>query len=337
MRTRNLLAFAAATLVLAACSNDEVASDSLLPDDHAIRVTTQVGALQTRAGVETKNLMEFGMFVTNPNANSPYTYVNKKWTKTADTWTCEEPMLWQNATTDVSVLAYAPYNAEITEIKKNQAVAVVADQNATGGTSVVKSDLICAKSAAVSPLKPGTSNDEVYYDGAADKKALNLTFKHMMAKLKIEVTLGTEFNLTGENNATTANPIIDLTLCGSKTTATWDMSGGTITATGEAADVTPYVSGWSAAIGTNANAPMTNAVATYECILVPQTIAAGSFSVSLRTLNDITYIWTAKDAVTLDSGKLYLLKLTVGKEIVKVTGFSAGDWTGETGSNLTTD
>ena len=51
MRTKNLLAFAAATLVLAACSNDEVASDSLLPDDHAIRVTTQVGALQTRAGV----------------------------------------------------------------------------------------------------------------------------------------------------------------------------------------------------------------------------------------------------------------------------------------------
>lgn len=336
MKTRNLLAFAAATLALAACSNDEVSSDSLLPDDHAIRVTTQVGALQTRAGVETSNLTEFGMFVTNPNANSPYSYANKKWTRTGDAWACDELMLWQNATTNVKVLAYAPYNADIKLINADQAVEVVADQNATGGISVVKSDLICAKSNGVSPDYPGTSNDEVYYDGAADKKALNLTFKHMMAKLKIEVTLGTEFNLTGENNTTVVNPITDLTLCGSKTTATWDMSTGAITTTGDATAVTPFVSGWIPATGTNANAAMTNAVATFECILVPQTIEAGNFSVSI-TINNITYIWTAENAVTLDSGKLYLLKLTVGKEIVKVTGFSAGDWTGGTGSNLTTD
>lgn len=335
MRTKNLLAFAAATLVLAACNNDEVASDSLLPDDHAIRVTTQVGALQTRAGVETSNLTAFGMFVTNPNANSPYTYANKKWTKAGNDWTCEGLMLWQNATTNVSVLAYAPYNAEITEIKTNQAFAVQADQSATDGSDVVKSDLICAKSAAVSPTTSGTNTDEVYYD--ADVKALNLTFKHMMAKLKIEVTLGTEFNLIGENNATLGNPITALTLCGSKTTATWDMSDGTITATEETAtDITPLALSYANATGMDANAVMTNGVATYECILVPQMIEAGNFFVSM-TINGKTYIWAATDTVTLDSGKLYVLKLTVGHEVVNVTGFNAGDWTDSTGSNLTTD
>lgn len=336
MRTKNLLAFAAATLVLAACSNDEVASDSLLPDDHAIRVTTQVGALQTRAGVETSNLTAFGMFVTNPNANSPYTYANTHWTKSGENWTCATPMLWQNATTPVGVLAYAPYDAEITEIKEDQAFAVQADQSATDGSSVVESDLICAKSAAVSPTTSGMNTDEVYYD--ADVKALNLTFKHMMAKLKIEVTLGTEFNLiVGENNATLGNPITALTLCGSKTTATWDMSTGAITAAEEAAtDITPLALSYANATGMDANAVMTNGVATYECILVPQMIEAGNFFVSM-TINGKTYIWAATDTVTLDSGKLYVLKLTVGHEVVNVTGFNAGDWTDGTGSNLTTD
>lgn len=335
MRTKNLLAFAAATLVLAACSNDEVASDSLLPDDHAIRVTTQVGALQTRAGVETSTLTGFGMFVTNPNANSPYTYANTHWTKSGENWACATPMLWQNATTSVGVLAYAPYDEAITAIKTDQAFAVQANQSATNGSDVVKSDLICAQATAVSPTTPGTNTDEVYYDASA--KALNLTFKHMMAKLKIEVTLGTEFNLIGENNATVGNPITAIAMCGSKTSATWNMTTGAITSAGGAAtDITPFALSYTNAEGTDANAAMTNGVATYECILVPQTIAAGNFSVSM-TINNATYIWTATDAVTLDSGKLYVLKLTVGKEIVKVTGFSAGDWTNETGSNLTTD
>lgn len=54
-----------------------------------------------------------------------------------------------------------------------------------------------------------------------------------------------------------------------------------------------------------------NAVVSYECILIPQTVAANGFSVTF-TLDEKSYTWTSADAVTLERGTAYNLELTVG-------------------------
>ena len=54
----------------------------------------------------------------------------------------------------------------------------------------------------------------------------------------------------------------------------------------------------------------TEGTSVYEVILVPQEVAANTFSVSF-VMNNKTYQWTSSDAVTLESGKLYTLVLQV--------------------------
>lgn len=79
-----------------------------------------------------------------------------------------------------------------------------------------------------------------------------------------------------------------------------------------------------------------NAKATYQCLLIPQNIEEGKFSVSFK-LNGVPYIWTSDKAVTLAENTDYTLALTAGKELVVVGEMVAMPWkTGPT-SNVETE
>ena len=73
----------------------------------------------------------------------------------------------------------------------------------------------------------------------------------------------------------------------------------------------------------------------YEVILVPQTVAANTFSVSF-TMGEQTYKWTSTDKVTLESGKLYTLALqvpdtdTMTGNAITVSIINVEDWPTET-------
>ena len=70
--------------------------------------------------------------------------------------------------------------------------------------------------------------------------------------------------------------------------------------------------------------------ATYEVILLPQTVAAKTFCVTIF-IGDKSYEWTSADAVTLASSNKYTLALTVGKDKVSGNSFTAAPWVSEGG------
>ena len=93
---------------------------------------------------------------------------------------------------------------------------------------------------------------------------------------------------------------------------------------------------------TRSNAAATDADmhshATYEAIVVPQTIAAGALTVSFK-IGNRSFSWTNTEAITLEQGKQYTLPLTVGYDTVTLNAraFSASSWENQNGDNLGTE
>jgi len=70
--------------------------------------------------------------------------------------------------------------------------------------------------------------------------------------------------------------------------------------------------------------------------VIPQTVAAGNFSISFK-VDGTEYIWTATDAVTFESGKKHELHLLAGKDVVQGGAISAKPWGKETITEKETD
>lgn len=334
MRTRNLLAFAAATLVLAACSNDEEAVvNSNFPEDGVIRVATNVDSPATRAGMTTGALTSFYLDITNGENATSYSYfVEMK--KETDVWNAYDKetlttMLWQNNSTPIKVTAAYLNGHAFTEDKLTgttpTALAVAADQSAAEGAGIAANDLLGMPTTTINPSK---ADDPNLVDGK-----LKVTLKHTLAKLKLIVKLGTEFNATTAGTGT--NPISDVAINGTKLNYTYSGPDMKIalpeTTDNNAAAVTPYTVSYKAGESTTKNA-----VAIYECILVPQTVEADNFSVSMK-INEVDYVWTSAATVEMGSGIEYALVLTAGKEILTVSKLAAYAWGNGTGSNIATE
>ena len=76
--------------------------------------------------------------------------------------------------------------------------------------------------------------------------------------------------------------------------------------------------------------------ATYEAILIPQTIAANNFVVEIL-IGDKTYEWKSTAEVELEEGKEYTLALTAGKDKVSGSRFTASTWGSGTGISSATE
>ncbi len=99
------------------------------------------------------------------------------------------------------------------------------------------------------------------------------------------------------------------------------------------ASITPY----TASSGTTDmgeayySTPTSNsAVAYYEMIFVPQTIAAGELGMSI-TLGDIKANWTSPSSYTFEGGNIYIISLSLS---VALDGESGGDSTDQSVSQL---
>lgn len=320
-----MTAFMAA--MLTGCSNDSELAHSNFPDDNIIRVTAGVNGAVTRAdqlGTELKS--NFSLTVVNEGSNK-YTYGNmifKKKTGTAE-WFCDEILLWQDAETKVDVAALAPAidiwtfrdsydfgNKKIT----TQEYSITADQT----TKSVANDLLYYYK---SNLNPGTE----LKDGKLD-----IQFNHAFSMIDIIVTLGTEYS-------NKENPINKVIVGGSKLKATVDV-----------ANSEGYGVAYPSESGNNPEADIittpgeftmatTNekkSKAVFSCILIPQTIEANKFKVTLKTSSK-TYVWTSPDAITLETGHRYTLDLTMGKDVVTAQNgnISAGSWTEGTAPDST--
>lgn len=317
---------ALAALSFASCNkNDEFKENSNFPTDGVIRVATSVDGHKTRAGMTTENISMFNIKITNA-ANSAYSYYGF-YHKLDDVWNCyvaDESlttpltMLWQNSTqvVTVSALSVSGVLYPKDEYEANWGHSILVNQSEE--SYLKTNDYLYMAPTVINPATDLVNGK------------LPITFKHIMSKVHLTVTLGTELNTTP---GTTTNPITDITISGTVTAFTWNASTNSgFTLSPWDNDITPW---HNAAAYTAGNGTTTKAVAKYEVILVPQTVAANGFSVSFKIAGK-DYTWTSPTAITLEKGTLYELNLTAGKDIVNLGSLTASEWGAGTGGNIET-
>ena len=322
MKAIKTLAMAAlATAVFASCSSEDELAQNNYPMDNVVRIMTSVDGMNTRAsyGNSTDKLSSFGFCINNAG-NTKYTYDNIKVTKEGRNWIPATQMLWQNSTTAVDILAYAPYQ-ETTEDasgkvkvfgKTDYAFSVKEDQSNAEDYS---SDLIVYKQTG---FKPGTELNT--------SKAVNVTFTHLLSQLNLTIELRDQFNQDEEKpvtSATVTDVKVDGTLIRSKVNFAADPISVQFDGRASKA-ITPETVAF-----TKADKTTDHATFKYSAIVIPQWIMAGSFCISFK-VDGTDYIWTSTSDVEFVSGKKYDLLLLVGKDVVQGGVITARPWGEET-------
>lgn len=329
MKAIKILTMAAlATAVFASCSNDEDLAQNNYPMDNVVRIMTSVDGMNTRAsyGNSTDKLSSFGFCINNANSTT-YTYDNVKVTKDGSNWNPATQMLWQNSTTAVDILAYAPYQ-ETTEDangkvkvfgKTDYAFSVKEDQSNAEDYS---SDLIVYKQTGFTPgLELNTS------------KAVDVTFTHLLSQLNLTIELRDQFNQDEEKpvtSATVTDVKVDGTFIRSKVNFAADPISVQFDGMASKA-ITPETVAF-----TKADKTTDHATFKYSAIVTPQWIRAGVFCISFK-VNGNDYIWTSTSDVNFVSGKKHDLLLLVGKDVVQGGAITAKPWGEETITEKETD
>lgn len=294
--------------MLTGCSNDSDLAHSNFPDDNIIRVTAGVNGAVTRAetlGTELNSDFKFSLTVVNKDTeneyNYKYTHENKIFQKIGTEWICNTILLWQDAETPVDVAALAPVIDKdwiFLGILGNQnqfrtlEYEITADQK----TQKPENDLLYYYK---SNLVPGTE----LKDGKLD-----IQFNHAFSMIDIIVTLGTEYSQQ-------ENPIKEVIVGGSKLKATIDVAnseGNVAYASTEGENPETDIITTPGTF-TKATTDEEKSKAAYSCILIPQTIDANKFKVTLKTSSK-TYVWTSSEDITLETGHRYTLALTMGRD-----------------------
>ena len=304
MRKIQILAMAALAAIFAGCSNndDEVMKPKESLKDTPINVNVLLTDIQTRAGYDNTNQPTL-FYLSIDQAGESYDYTNvvmkydgSKWVayESADESAVQKQMLWEGSEDNVTITA-ATFSLET---PPSYSLSASADQS--------------------SDAKLKSSDHLYYYSNEVEPSAsgISISFDHIMSKLEIALTLRDEFEgLT--------DPITSVMLSGTSLTATYAPANADKWSDYSTADevikTCPLV-----AYDTDAR------TATYEVILLPQTVAAYTFCVTIF-IGDKSYEWTSANAVTLASSNKYTLALTVGKDKVSGNSFTAAPWVSEGG------
>ena len=330
MKAIKILTMAAlATAVFTSCSSEDELAQNNYPMDNVVRIMTSVDGMNTRAsyGNSTDKLSSFGFCINNAG-NTKYTYDNIKVTQENGNWNPATQMLWQNSTTAVDILAYAPYQESTEDAngkvkvfgKTDYAFSVKEDQSNTENYS---SDLIVYKKTGFKPESDLNTN-----------QAVDVTFTHLLSQLNLTIELRDQFNQDEEKpvtSATVTDVKVDGTLIRSKVNFAADPISVLFDGTQASKAITPETVAF-----TKADKTTDHATFKYSAIVIPQWIMAGSFCISFK-VDGTDYIWTSTSDVEFVSGKKYDLHLLVGKDVVQGGTISATPWgDGGTGS-LETD
>ena len=284
MKKTNYFTLAAlALLSLAGCTHDEEPTANGLPmTGTPLRTTAEITAPVTREAMTTQDLTHYYFRVTDQDgaATTEYDYFTSM--KLADgQWTGDKAMTWGTAYPKVSALEQKGVEWNQTEYTTGKTVYVQTDQS-DRETGLLKSDLLYMAPTNVTA------------DGLNDDYSIPVNLAHRFAKLKVVV------NVTGA----TANPITALTIGGTQTTATFIPETDVLTQSGNVADIIPYRE------STEASTSGPGYTITYECILLPQQLAANTLKVT-ATAGEDTKSYTHAEALTLNSNYQYTLTLNM--------------------------
>ena len=238
-------------------------------------------------------------------------------------------MLWQNDQQRIDVTAAYKQGKTFSdyEFVGGANLTVAADQSTEA--KLKQQDLLTMPTKTIA----NPSTETTLLSGGK----LVINFYHALTKLDVTLELKDEFFGAGLNHAT---DITEVKISGTNAgynfqpMQTANENYGTVTVTAStAADILPSQYEFTAA-----TAASKHSTATYESIIVPQTIAAGQLTVSFK-IGNRSFSWTNTQAYTLEQGKQYTLPLTVGNDGVTagVRAFTASYWENQPGGNLGTE
>lgn len=310
---------ACALLLMASCSQE----DSMTPGEKTssvggIHITTQVSDIATRGITETATLQNFGICIQGSGEHaSSLQYNNVEMTKNGEEWTSATPMLWQSEIPSADIIAYAPYQADISDAlatQKQFPVSVKAVQTQED----LSSDLLVFKAKDYAPTIVGENKD----------KNVAVKFDHAFSQLMITFNFDSAFS----NDEVDLSKIEDVKVEGTVLSGVCDFSQDkpliTVKSDASAGAITPENVSFQAKDAEHASIS-----AQYSCLLVPQTIQTVNqpLKVSFR-LGDSTYSWKSNADITLRQGKYYTLSLNIRKTGVVVEGTIKG-WIPAEGNN----
>lgn len=149
-------------------------------------------------------------------------------------------------------------------------------------------------------------------------KGITVNLQHAMSKINLTIELGSEFEFTEDIN----KKITDVKIDGSLVSGV-SSPDGINNEFGDPTPITPLHTG--ATPFSKTDGVVTKASATYEAILIPQTIASGKFTVSFKVDGKL-YEWAYNQGLTLESSTAYTLKLIAGDDKVQPASFSVAAW-----------
>ena len=311
-----ILALAVAALSFTACTNEDNISQDYLADT-PIKLNVSVDEPTTRAGYSNDLKPDaFWLWVYHDdNHNEKYNY-DILAEKVGDTWKTydlnayftdqtknEVTMLWANMTDPVTVNAMVNNNQiEIESVDFPTDQSDVEQQK--------KADILYMPITQVTPNKAG----------------INVEFQHITSKINLTIELGSEYEFTDKIDQKITDVKIGGTIA--QLSFGYDDKGNYIIkpfSHGKVKSITPLCTG-TTPFSNNAGT-ITKASATYEAILIPQTIASGKFTVSFKVDGKLyEWVYNNEAGLTLDPSTAYTLKLIAGDDKVQPVSFSVAAW-----------
>ena len=302
MKKIHFLSIALLAMIIAGCSirSDEQKQPSNSLKDTPINVKVLMTEIQTRAGYDNDNQPTM-FYLSIDQVGESYDYHNvvmkyeeDKWVayESADVNAAKKQLLWEGSEGTVTVTA-ATFSLS-TSSNTSYSLSVAADQSYDENLKAC---------------------DHLYYYSNNIKPSvagISIQFDHIMSKVEIKLTLRDEFEGLDD-------PITSVVLTGASLSASYTPAAETKWSSLSTADDVVIKACPLAAYDKEAR------TATYEVILIPQSVAEKSLCVTIF-IGDNSYEWNSADAVTLTSGTKEILSLTVGRDKVSGNSFTASAW-----------
>ena len=300
-----IFALAVAALSFTACTNEDNISQDFLADT-PIKLNVSVDEPTTRAGYsDADKPTGFILNVLHDiNRYDKYNYL--VWAKkVGESWktyklddetlsgTDEEvTMLWANMNDKVDVTAFTNLGT----------ITIPTDQ--TSDDQLKEADVLYMPFTDIDPSKEG----------------IQVNLQHAMSKINLTIELGSEFEFTED----ICKKITDVKIDGSSVSG--DLaSSGIYDVSGDPTPITPLYTGETAF--SKEAGKITKASATYEAILIPQTIESGKFTVSFKVDGKLyEWVYNNEAGLTLAPATAYTLKLIAGDDKVQPASFSVAAW-----------
>lgn len=270
------------SLIISGCSKesgnnvlptpDPVTPDPVKTEKMEIKISASLSDTKaTDYGFETGD--KIGLYVVNYKDGTPGTlknagnHVDNMCHTYSGIWTPDEKIYWADNQTHADIYMYYPFT-NVTSVSA-MPFAVKSDQSAESNYKA--SDLMAGKTLNVAPTED----------------AISIVAKHLLSRVNIKLEAG-----NGYTSESLADSKIDVKINGVKTNAVVDLASASVSAAGDAAQMTPFYNN-----------------GTYKAIVVPQSVGEGT----LISIKVDEREFKFNKAFTFESGKNHNFTITVSK------------------------